>query len=66
MEIIWIITEKGIQKVRAILAQNNNAFISTRRERNVEKIGVVIDEDTVIKTMMMCLHTSQQRSEPAV
>lgn len=64
MEINWIITEKDIQKVKAVVEQNNNAFVKIRRNRNVKKVGVIIDRNTVIKTMLMCLLTSQQRSGP--
>ncbi|MCD6112383.1 MAG: hypothetical protein J7J86_03840 [Bacteroidales bacterium] len=44
--------------------ENENPFLNKRRERNVEKQNIVINKDTVIKTMIMCLLTSQQRSGP--
>lgn len=64
MNISYNITEKDIQKVKEVVAQNENAFLKKRRERNVEKQNIVINKDSIIKTMMMCLLTSQQRSGP--
>lgn len=64
MEITWVITKKDIHKVKAILDQNDNAFVRNRHKRNVKKVGVAIDRNTVIKAMIMCLLTSQQRSGP--
>jgi len=64
MNISWNISEQDIQKVKGILNENNNPFFKNRRERNVEQKNIVINKDTVIKTMIMCLLTSQQRSGP--
>lgn len=64
MEISWDISENDIQRVKAVLDENDNSFLKKRRERNVEKQNIVINKNTVIKTMIMCLLTSQQRSGP--
>ncbi len=64
MNISWNISDQDIQKVNRILNENNNPFFKNRRERNVEKKNIVITNDTVIKTMITCLLTSQQRSGP--
>ena len=64
MNISWNISDQDIQKVKRILNENNNPFFKNRRERNVEKKNIVINNDTVIKTIIMCLLTSQQRSGP--
>ncbi|MCF7946639.1 MAG: hypothetical protein K9K80_01745 [Spirochaetia bacterium] len=45
-------------------AYNENPFLSKRRERNVYRQNIVINEDVIIKTMIACLLTSQQRSGP--
>ena len=64
MNISWNISGQDIQKVKEILNENNNLFLKTRRERNVEKKNIVINKDAIIKAMIMCLLTSQQRSGP--
>jgi thermostable 8-oxoguanine DNA glycosylase len=64
MNISWNITEKDIQRVKEVMTTNENAFVKKRRERNVEKQNIVINKESIIKTMMMCLLTSQQRSGP--
>jgi thermostable 8-oxoguanine DNA glycosylase len=64
MNISWIITEKDIQRLKQVVIDNENPFLIKRRERNVERQNIVIDEDVIIKTMIACLLTSQQRSGP--
>ena len=64
MNINWNITQTDIEKVKKVIADNDNAFLKSRHLRNVEKQNIVIDKDKIIKTMIMCLLTSQQRSGP--
>lgn len=64
MNISWDISELDIQKIKNVLNENDNPFMKTRRHRNVQKKNVVIDKDAIIKAMIMCLLTSQQRSGP--
>ncbi len=64
MNINWNISQSDIDKVKKVIAENENAFLQARQLRNVEKQNIVIDKDKIIKTMIMCLLTSQQRSGP--
>lgn len=64
MNINWNISKTDIEKVKKVIADNENAFLQARQLRNVEKQNIRINEDNVIKTMIMCLLTSQQRSGP--
>ncbi len=64
MKISWEVSDVDIQKIRKVLAENDNAFLRSRIERNVNKLNLIIDKDTIVKTMIMCLLTSQQRSGP--
>jgi len=64
MNINWHISPADIDKVKKVIAKNQNAFLQARQLRNVEKQNIVIDKDKIIKTMIMCLLTSQQRSGP--
>lgn len=64
MNITWNITDKDIQKIKKVLIDNENPFLIKRRERNVHRQNIVINKDVIIKTMIACLLTSQQRSGP--
>jgi hypothetical protein len=64
MNINWVIGQSDIDKVKKVVADNDNAFLRTRQLRNVEKQNIVIDKNKIIKTMIMCLLSSQQRSGP--
>ncbi|RRQ48641.1 hypothetical protein DZC72_13215 [Maribacter algicola] len=64
MNINWNISQTDIEKVKKVIIDNENALLRARRLRNVEKRNIVIEKDIVIKTMLMCLLTSQQRSGP--
>ena len=64
MNINWNITQTDIDRVKKVVSENDNAFLKSRHKRNVEKQKIVINKDIIIKTMIMCLLTSQQRSGP--
>lgn len=64
MNINWNISQADIDKVKKVIANNENAFLQARQLRNVEKQNIVINKEIVVKTMIMCLLTSQQRSGP--
>jgi hypothetical protein len=64
MKIIWEITKSDIDKVKKFVSDNDNSFVKNRQLRNVEKQNIIIDKDIIIKRMIMCLLTSQQRSGP--
>jgi len=64
MNITWNISQQDIDKVQKVIAENDNPFLRARRLRNVEKQNIVINKETIIKTMIACLLTSQQRSGP--
>lgn len=64
MNITWNITNQDIQKIKLVINENKNTFFKKRRERNIAKKNIVIDKNTIIKTIIMCLLTSQQRSGP--
>lgn len=64
MKFSWDINDSDIQKIKNVLKENDNYFLKNRVERNVEKKNIEINEDIIIKNLMMCLLTSQQRSGP--
>ncbi len=64
MNISWDIDKIDIQKIKDFVNQNDNPFVQRRRERNVNRQNIVLDPNTIIKSLIMCLLTSQQRSGP--
>lgn len=64
MEIIWSISENDIRKVKEVINSNQNAFLQARKERNVNRQNLQISKDAIIRALLMCLLTSQQRSGP--
>ena len=64
MKINWNISQTDIEMVKKVIANNKNPFLQARQLRNVEKQNVIIDKDKIIREMIMCLLTSQQRSGP--
>ncbi len=64
MNIHWNISQADIEKVKKVITENENAFLQARELRNVKKQNIVISKDKILKTMIMCLLTSQQRSGP--
>jgi hypothetical protein len=64
MDIYWNITKTDIAKVKKVISDNDNDFLAYRRKRNIEKQNVIINEDKIIKAMILCLLTSQQQSGP--
>lgn len=64
MNVIWNISQTDIDKIKTVIADNDNAFLQARQLRNVNKQNIMINKDNIVKTMIMCLLTSQQRSGP--
>ncbi|QTE24223.1 8-oxoguanine DNA glycosylase [Polaribacter cellanae] len=64
MTFSWKIEKSDIQKIKNVVSENDNQFLKSRIERNVEKKNISISKDNVIHSMIMCLLTSQQRSGP--
>lgn len=64
MKINWEIEPKEIDAIQNFIQKNSGPFVQARRSRNVERENVVINKNTVLKSIAMCLVTSQQRSGP--
>ena len=64
MNINWEINETDVQKVKTFLNEHQNPFVVQRISRNVKKQNVEIDRNSILKGIVMCLLTSQQRSGP--
>lgn len=64
MEIDWNISQNDIQNVKEVIKNNQNAFLKARKERNIKRENLKINKDSIIRTLLMCILTSQQRSGP--
>ena len=64
MNIIWEVTDNDVKKVKDFLAKHQNPLVASRFSRNINHQNIQIDKNSVLKCMIMCLLTSQQRSGP--
>ena len=64
MNINWDINEDDIFKVEELVSAPQNAFVSGRIEKNIHRQNFEIDKNLILKRLIMCLLTSQQRSGP--
>lgn len=64
MKIIWDITSNDIRRISDFVAKHQNAFVAYRTNKNINRQNIRIDKDSILKSLIMCLLTSQQRSGP--
>lgn len=64
MNITWDINEDDIIKVKEIVTASQNTFVSGRIAKNVKRHNIEINKNLILKRLIMCLLTSQQRSGP--
>jgi len=64
MNIIWEINDYDIRMVKDFISKHQNPLVASRISRNINHRSIKIDKNSVLKCMIMCLLTSQQRSGP--
>ena len=64
MNFNWEITDNDIKRVNDFLSQNKNSFVANRISKNINRENIKLDRNTILKNVIMCLLTSQQRSGP--
>jgi hypothetical protein len=64
MNLTWKITDKDIKRVNDFVSQNKNSFVTYRISKNVNRQNIKVDRNSILKNVIMCLLTSQQRSGP--
>lgn len=64
MDITWEINNNDINRLRDFVAQHQNPFVAYRIEKNINRTNFKVDKDLMLKSLIMCLLTSQQRSSP--
>ena len=64
MNVTWNIDEHDITKLNDFVAKHKNHFVERVIERNVNRINIRTDKDSILEKIIMCLITSQQPSGP--
>jgi thermostable 8-oxoguanine DNA glycosylase len=64
MELIWKLSDSDIDKVRDFVNKNKNPKVDRIINRNINHIDRIIDKDTILKTMLICLLSSETDSYP--
>jgi thermostable 8-oxoguanine DNA glycosylase len=64
MELIWKLSDSDINKVRDYISKNKNQSVERIVNRNINHIDRIIDRDTLLRTMLICLLSSETDSYP--
>jgi hypothetical protein len=64
MELVWKLNDSDINKVREFVNANMNPDVEQVINRNVNHIDRVIDKNTILRTMLICLLASESDSYP--
>lgn len=64
MEIVWGIENSDIDRLLTFIQHHENPFVEKRISRNVNRQGITLDRNSILKAIIMCLLTTQQRSGP--
>jgi len=64
MKLIWKVDNEDICKVKNFVNENRNPLVEKVIERNVDKKQPFPEKDMFLKSIIMCLLTSQQPSGP--
>lgn len=64
MHFIWDILDSDVVKLHDFIRRHHNPFVARRISRNINRENVLVDKDAILKQMIMCLLTTQQRSGP--
>lgn len=64
MKIEWNIDANDITKLSDFMNLHQNEFVKKRISKNIKKENLTLDKNSLLKSMAMCLLTSQQRSGP--
>jgi thermostable 8-oxoguanine DNA glycosylase len=64
MELIWKLSDSDITKVRDYVKKNNNQNVERIINRNINHIDRRIDKDSILRTMLICLLSSETDPYP--
>ena len=64
MELIWKLSDSDVNKVRDFVSKNKNQKVERVIDRNINHIDRTIDKDSLLRTMFICLLSSDTDSYP--
>ncbi len=64
MDIKWVVSDYDIERIRRFIDENDNLFVENRISRDINRENIHIDRNSILRGMIICLITSQQRSGP--
>jgi thermostable 8-oxoguanine DNA glycosylase len=64
MELVWKLSDSDIIKVREFVKTNVNPNVEKIMNRNIRRIEVTIDKDSILRAMLTCLLASDTDSYP--
>ena len=59
MKVIWDLNDSDSKKVVDFVNENKTPFVEDRTNRNINRKGIVLNRDIILKNMLMCLLTTQ-------
>ena len=64
MKVIWDLNDSDSKKVVDFVNENKTPFVENRISRNINRKGLILDKDIILRNMLMCLlathHDSNQ------
>ncbi len=64
MHFNWSVPDSDVLRLNDFVKLHHNPFVARRISRNVNRQDVRVDKDAILRQMIMCLLTTQQRSGP--
>ncbi len=64
MKLEWKLSDADINKIRAFIKNNKNPDVEKVINRNINHINTVIDKDSMLRVMLICLLSSETDSYP--
>lgn len=63
MKIIWELNDSDIKKITDIVDNNQTPFVANRIIKNINRKGIILNKDIILKNMFICLFTPQHGSD---
>jgi hypothetical protein len=64
MELIWKLSDSDINRIRDFVKKHNNPKVERIISKNINHVDRVIDKDSLLRAMLICLMSSEADSYP--
>jgi thermostable 8-oxoguanine DNA glycosylase len=64
MELIWKLSDSDISRIRDFVKKHMNPYVEKVKNKNIDHVDRVIDRDSLLKAMLICLMSSETDSYP--